>query len=360
MANEEVETTIDEDMAETLREIQGRTDEPLVEEVDAEEVVDEVEDEITDAEEVESEVDTSKQTDPKPDEIVAADDAPVIPVTGDIDRSLANAPSSWRAGAKAKWASLDPEIRSEIAKREHDMHQGVQKLKETADFGERINRTLQPYEALIRAENGTPETVVQNMLNSAHVLRQGTIRDKLNMTVQLAQQYGYFDELKTALINGAPPPQEQKPGLTESDIDRRVEARFAAQQQSISQQALEQEVQAFIAETNEKGELKYPYVNNVWQEMAALIETEEARGKNMSFEEAYNNALWANPDTRPLIQGQQSQGGGNGKNHVANAIKANANNIDKKPAHVSTKPKPTGSVDDTLRETMADIKSRSA
>ncbi len=360
MAIEESENTLDEDMAETLKEIQGRKNEEesleATPEGDDDSEIKAVAEE-TPAEEDHDDAKEAGETEQETEEEAAP---AAMPETGDIDRSLANAPSSWRANAKAKWASLDPEIRGEIAKREHDMHQGVQKLKETADFGDRINKTLEPYAPLIRAENASPEQVVQNMLNSAYVLRQGSTYDKVNMIVNLAQQYGFFDQMKAAIANGRPPEQEQRQDLTEQDIDRRIEERLAKEQQTINQNVLQQEVEAFLAETNNQGELKHPYVSNVWQEMAALIEIADSRGKEMSFEEAYNNALGANSDTRPLIQGQQSQAGGTGKDHVAKALKANANNIAKKPSHDTSKPKPTGSVDDTLRDIMLSIKSRSA
>jgi len=87
--------------------------------------------------------------------------------------------------------------------------------------------------------------------------------------------------------------------------------------------------------------------------MAAMIEANPSLG----LEDAYNNALWASDETRPFVE-QQTSSQSQAKAHTEKAKKASQANVRKKSSHAAEQPEPTGSVEDTMAETMRKIKSR--
>ena len=333
MANSDV--SIDDTMNDVLTSI--REEEEEVEN----EVVETVEPETPEIEEpiVETEVEAEV-------EVIEPEIEPEIP------EHTKNPPSTWRPAAKNKWAELDPVIRDEIKKREQDAINGSNMLKDRAEKFDSIENVMKPYEQIIRAEGGTPETVVEAMLNSAYILRQGSMQQKVQMTMQMAQQYGFINELGALLTQGVAPAQQQQPGLSPQDVERMVEQRLASQAQERETSSLVEQVEQFSSAVNEDGSLKHPYFENVRGMMASIVEAND-----ISLADAYERAIWADPETRGVMQ--QHQGVQNqAKEHVENAKKAAANNLSKTPSHASEQPEPTGSVDDTLRSVMANIKAR--
>ncbi len=289
-------------------------------------------------------------------EMVSPDGSPIeLEEPGEtIDPGLVNPPSGWRANAKAKWDSIDPEIRAEIKKREQDAMNGANALKDRASQYDEIEQVMQPYQAIIQAEGGTPATVVNEMLRSAYILRQGDMSQKVEMVGRLAHQYGFLNELRTMLVQGVMP--QQPAGLTPQQVEQMVEQRLQERESNNATSTNQQAIVDFQSATNEDGSLKYPYFDNVRHLMANVFETSAG---DMTLEEAYERAIWADPETRAVLQ-QQSAAEDQAKARVEKAKKADTVNLRKRASHDSQQPKPTGSIDDTLNETMEEIRRRSA
>ena len=120
------EESLDDSMEATLKEIQDNEEE-VIEEVEPE-VEQAVETEQETTEEVEAEVETEQEPE----------------IEQPIDQGHVNPPSTWRAEAKSKWASIDPAIKAEIHKREGDAMRGAEMLKEDAQYGKQITSVVAP------------------------------------------------------------------------------------------------------------------------------------------------------------------------------------------------------------------------
>lgn len=273
---------------------------------------------------------------------------------------LINPPSTWRAAAKLKWAGLDSGIRAEIKKRETDTSLGAMALKERADKYTEVETALAPYESMIRAEGGTPAGVVSQMLNSAYILRSGNLQQKLHLTMQMAQQYGFINELQQAAMAGQIPTPQLQQGLTTEQVDDRFRQLNNAQQQQTDANNLGNDFAAFTTAKNEDGTLRYPYFENVRGLMANLFET-DTTGK-LTMVDAYNNATWADPDTRTVLlqQAEQKRGAKDQTTeHADKARKAAGNNLAKKGRHAATgQSNSNESIDETLNSTLQAIKAR--
>lgn len=275
-----------------------------------------------------------------------------------VTTGKAHPPAEWTATAKSMWNDIPPRIQQEILKREGDVKNGIQTLKSTLDeraaFGEKMQSVVSPYQALIAAEGGTPEGAVREMLNSAFILRQGSVQQKLQMTLQLAQRYGFGNEL-VAIIRGKgqnlpiAPARDPRVDALERKIaeqDRRVSEQ--------SQQSVMQAIESFQNATDEAGQLEHPYFENVRPYMIALLQS----GQHETLEDAYEAAIWTHPETRDVMLAAQKaavtgQRQDIAKDRATKARKANKVNLPKRGNHESRPAKPTGSIEDTMRETLA-------
>jgi len=350
MAEEEVLTdralseSLDEDIGKTLREIQSRPENQIVEEAPAPE-----------KEQAEPAAPASAEKPRAPDgKFVAAKDAPksaapakadtpTTPATaaapeqeaaepplrfGKVEVDLTRPPSSWKPAAKVAWAALPDEVRKEIYRRETDFSNTVLNgpLKESADFGKSVRQVIEPYRGMIEAEGGTPERAVADLLKTAQLFRTAPQATKLQALFQIDQQFGaglaqyvQSEIARHAGQAGLTAPQPQTGGQAQVPfVDPRVDQILQSLQAQERARAQEEEkasnaaVDAFFTAKDDKGQLLYPFVDNVLDDMTARVSI--IRRNNPGIEHAsalkkgYEEAVWANPETRDvLIRQQQAQ-----------------------------------------------------
>ncbi len=122
------------------------------------------------------------------------------------------------------------------------------------------------------------------------------------------------------------------------------------------QQASNSAAERFISAKDDKGQPLYPFVDNVIDDMSARVEalrrTHPALGHEDALKQAYEAAVWANPETRTvLISQQQAQANQPAETlrKVEQAKRASAVNVPKRGALPATEP--PKSLDETIRET---------
>ena len=213
--------------------------------------------------------------------------------------TVAKPPDSWSPAAKAKFATLDPDVQAEIARREAEVHKGFTKQDEHRNLGKTFESTVAPYLPMIKAEGSDPVKAAAALLQSAYTLRAGTPDQKEQLLIGLMGQYQIDPQRVFQRLQGGQQAQSQ--------VDPQVQA-LTQQVQQLQQrlmqgdQQTEQQQQAQINTTIEAfaSDPKNIYFANVKPEMAALMR--EGRAKDL--QEAYDMACWARPDIRPLMQQQ--------------------------------------------------------
>ncbi len=295
----------------------------------------------------------------------AAVDTPLtLPDGTPID--LNRPPSSWKPAAKAEWGKLPEVVRADIHRRETEHHQGFRGIKENADFGQSMRNTVQPYLGLIQAEGGTPERAVAQLLNTAAILRTGSQQQKQQAIGQIIQTYGIeMPQPQAPQVDAQgqqiPPQTQQQPFL-----DPRVDGLLASLQAREREQQQQQEAQSndaterFLSAKGADGQPAFPFVDNVLQDMiertGAIRRNSPALSHDDVLKQAYEQAVWANPETRAVLISQQQAAAQRPEDtlrKVAEAKRANANNLPKRGALPATAPK--GSMDDTIRETYREL-----
>lgn len=252
-------------------------------------------------------------------------------------------PLSLRAESKAEWMKWPEQARREMHKREHDFHNGVQQYKTAANFAVSLGNEFKPYEALLRSQNHTPQALTKDFMNSHYRLSTGSTEAKVSELVRVAGLYNLsVNDLQGVLANvqsGAiQPPAAPAPEYIElrREFDQLKQERTQAEEA-----AIQAEIRGF--ETDGKHE----HFKQVAVEMGALM----SAGRASSMQEAYDKAIWANPEIRAKLQAKQlAEQQKITADKAAAARKAASVNVVARGKHPSAAP--VGSMEDTIRATL--------
>jgi hypothetical protein len=244
--------------------------------------------------------------------------------------SKAKAPQSWSATEKAHWDKIPAEVQAVIARREEEAHRGITALGQDAALGKKLKDVINPYLPMIRAEGGTEEGAVRDLLQTAYTLRTGTPQQKAEVMQHVARLYGV--DLSVA-AQGAPQVNPEVQSLRQEIAQLRGYLGNAEQQQH---QHIQGQAQAII-ETF-AADPKNEFYEQVKPLMAHLL----VGGQAKDMQEAYDMACHANPDVRSTIL-TRSQADAEAKRAAEAKAKADA----KRKAAGSISGSPAGTVSTT-------------
>lgn len=211
-------------------------------------------------------------------------------------------PHGWKAELKAKFNELPPEVQAEIARRDSETLNAISKQDDDRLFGRRVTEIVSPYLPTIRAEGGTPEKAIETLLQTAHVLRQGTDQQKALSVAQVIQQFrvspqALFSILQGGNAQGGQPPQQgqfdPRFETLQQRVDRMEQERQAeVQQRQIQEQAtLHSQIEDFATKPG------HEHFEKVKLMMGHLLSS----GQATDLDEAYNKAIWTDPEIRSSL-----------------------------------------------------------
>lgn len=276
-------------------------------------------------------------------------------------RDLNRAPSSWKPAAKAAWETIPPDIRAEVLRRESDFLNGQSQLLPDAQMGRTLRRVIAPYEAMIASEGGTAESAVNELLRTAAALRMGSMETRIGTIRAIAQRYGV--PLEAFGAQAAPADQQ----FRDPRIDQFLEMQRQRDEQALYQQQQMQAAQTqqitgmvneWMSETGANGAPAHPFVDNVIDEMKALLPLIQQQNPTLAHREvlqrAYDRAVLANPETAIIVQQQQqkeleAKRQAENQQKLQDAKKAASVNVPRR-ASIPSQVKP-GSMEETIRET---------
>lgn len=207
-------------------------------------------------------------------------------------------PAAWSPAAKAAFANADPIIQQEALKREKDWEAGTAQRNEQAQRFNRLDSILAPRRERF-ALAGLDETQAVQALFAAQDFLE---RDARGGLLYLCRQYGVHPQ--TLLQAGGQAPAQAEP------IHPQLQAvlqEFNALKGVVTQQQ-QTSSQAALAQANShidqfRADPKNIYFENVKKDMAVLITSNQAK----DLQDAYDKAIWASPEIRPLLlQAQQT------------------------------------------------------
>jgi len=269
--------------------------------------------------------------------------APVAPVAPTVAGPLDAAPNTWKKEVAATWASLPLEARAEITRREADFHKGIEGYKQAAGFGQAMERVITPHAQTLQTLGITADKAIEQLMAGDHKLRYGSPQEKHEYFAQLARNYG-IDMAAVQQVEHTP----IDPNIAALQQQVQQLSGYIQNQQSQGQQqeeaTLNSEISSFASDP------KHSHFESVRGHMAALLQA----GQASSLTDAYEQAVWANPTTRALVQAQQQA-----EQRAEAAKKATAA---KTAASVNTRPRPSmpvsqpiGSMEDTIRAKLREM-----
>lgn len=212
-------------------------------------------------------------------------------------------PISWKAGAKERWKDLPRDAREEIIRREREISVGLQQAAEKSKFADNFARVVEPYRAAMAAEGvQDPVVAVQNLLQTANVLRMGTPIQKATTMAKLIEYYGIDLQALDSILSGNAQQATSESARLEELLNQRlapIQQMLQTQQQSATQY-IQQEAASAIANFVNSG--KAEFFEEVREDMADLLDMASKRGRKMSIEDAYERACLAHPEISQIVQ----------------------------------------------------------
>jgi hypothetical protein len=206
-------------------------------------------------------------------------------------------PLSWSKEERAHWAKVPKEARAAIKRRDREIETTLNETKHVRKFANDFATIVHPYSNLIRTAGSTPLEAVQSLMNTAAGLSVGNKEQKAQIVAQIIANYAVdvpsldailSDVLEKGPIGGTADPKLAQLLAPVYDFMDRAEQAKAAAYERMESQAYES-VEEFC------GSGKFPYAEELREEMADYLEVAAQRGARMTLEQAYQRAIAGNP-----------------------------------------------------------------
>lgn len=228
-------------------------------------------------------------------------------------------PQSWTAAARETWASVPPAARQEIHRLEGEtrrvLEQSAQIRRERdgiaeryqheAGFRQQVLSGLQPFEGVFRAQGMDPVQGAMSVVQTYGALHYGSREQKAGILAGLINSFSNVDDVN-AVLQGQVQPQPFRPApIAQQQPQPQVDVRALVQEQlqTLAQQAqstkADQELEAFLGTQPE-------FIRDVWDEMQAVLDAAHARGRRISYQDAYDRALKLNDDVQSVLAQRQA------------------------------------------------------
>ncbi len=252
------------------------------------------------------------------------------------DTPLAKAPASWTKEAQEAYNALPEQVKAQVHKREEDFHKGIEQYRENAHIGQVLDKEIRPYADLIQQHGTTAQNVVRDLLATQKSLMMGTPEEKASVVARILRDFQVDTEAVNSLLE-KPAPAQPDPQF--SQLSQEVNGLKEQLQQAQLAPFIEQ-VNAFAADPQNE------HFALVEDDMNALL----AQGRAKDLRDAYDKAVWANPETRAkLLAKQQEDERRKAAEKAAAAKRAGSTNVQRR----GTPPvaPATGTIEDTIRST---------
>lgn len=212
---------------------------------------------------------------------------------------ITRAPSSWKKETAEMFASLPADVQAEIHRRETDFHKGYGKQFEEspaykqmaplAEVGSKYEQVSAPFKENFAKYGIDSVQAVKELFQMDHDLRNAPPAVKLQKALQLAQHYGV--DLTQQF---APEVAQMQQRMYELEQQNK---QYLEGQQTREMQAVTSEIQKFAEAPG------HEHFDKVRMHMKALIDGGQAN----DLQEAYDQAVYAEPETRKALLEQQAR-----------------------------------------------------
>lgn len=261
-------------------------------------------------------------------------------------------PKSWAKDYHEPWTKADPKLQEYIEHREKQMLDGIEQYKADSTLGKTLKDVITPYRPMIEAHGMDEAKAVGYLMNAHWRLTQGSPEQRLAAFNELGRNLGFLQRDPNA--QPADPKLsavEERQTKIEARLNQEAQRRYQETQEKVSTQ-----VSSFASAKDEKGAPLHPYFDDVADDIIVYINA------GHELEDAYKRAVYANPVTREkeiarLKTEHDKQLRDKAKQGAETARRASSTNVRSR----DTSRAPTGlvgTIEDTLKETLAASKAR--
>ena len=233
------------------------------------------------------------------------------PVSGEkpVKDPLARAPEAWKPEAREHWKDIPEGAKAEIIRHNQLVYDTLNRTSEERKFAQAVQKTVAPFEHLIKAEGGDTVRAIDSLLSTAALLRTGTADQIAQLVGQLTQQYGvgrfgnqFIEKLDNALVGNAPKDENPEVAALRQQYEREMAPLRQMQQQMMQQQQMTMQQSQMEAEQEiERFSEQAEFLNDVRMEMADIINMGAQRGMNYTLQQAYDIACKAHPEISKVL-----------------------------------------------------------
>lgn len=294
---------------------------------------------------------TPPDSDAAPQEAAASQEAR-------LQHRVDRAPVSWKGQARSTWNSLPLEVRQEVHRIETSMQQQVREHAEMRKEIDAFRQTVAPFSARLQATGMNPVAAAGKLLQSDYILSSAPRQQRAEYMAQLIKDYDIdIEALDNALVGRtapAGPPNQQD---INTMIQQRVQQALAPLYQQ--QQAAQQRIQEQIYSEVERMSLdpRFPYFDEVREEMADIMDLAKKRGVEMNLEEAYMRAVAFHPGAQAAAQSASQHSQAQSANQRAQAALRASSSVSGAPAgNGSTHAQSDGTLRGDIMASMTDLR----
>ncbi len=269
------------------------------------------------------------------------------------------APKSWKPEMRELFSKLPPEAQAYIEARENEVSEGFVKYAEESKYGKSLKEVIAPYQPLLDAQGVKDHgQAVRYLLNAHYQLSSADGAKRAQYFAQLAKSYGIDMQAVQIAATHEPPYQDPEVKALRERLDAQDQERRLQQQREYEtlKAQTDNEVKAFAEEKDEKGQPKRPYFDEVADHIVLLLQN-----PRKTLEQAYEEAVWANPVTRKKELDRQRVSDEARLRAEADKVakeKLRSRGTQLRDTSKSSPKDPLGSMEDTMRETLGKIKER--
>lgn len=182
---------------------------------------------------------------------------------------------------------------SEFDRRDNDFHKGLEPYKTKAQLADEFQTAMAQYQQNIQGVGASPPQVVSEMLRVDNILRNGTQEQRIALIHDAINRFG----IDVSMLAGGVPQDVHYAAQMQNKIQE-LESRLTQFQQS----SKSQEEAQYIAQIQQFSEGK-EHFESLKPVMSHLMLSGQAK----TLDEAYEQAMWANPELRNSLIEQQTK-----------------------------------------------------
>lgn len=245
-----------------------------------------------------------------------------------------DAPISWAAEQKAKWASVPPELQTYISQRDKESHDAITRAGQQIKAFEPIGKVIEQFSHVFQKNGLQPHDGIARMMAVNEMLET----DAPTAIREIAKAYGVNLQGETAQDAN---PESAAVAELKAELAK-VKSHLTAQERQkyeAEQSTLAREIADFAKDK--------PHFESVRKIMAGLMQS----GAAETMQEAYERAVYADPTIRQSLQVEAQKAAEEKRKadeakRVSDAKKAAGVNVKSSPGQASK----TRTLDDDLRE----------